>query len=288
MILIADSGSTKTNWVFLDSNGKEVRNQKSIGLNPYFVTETEIEHVVGEIVDENISDIQKVMFYGAGCGREKKADIVYRAISTAIPHAKDILVEGDILGAARSTLQSELGISCIIGTGANSCVYDGSKVVKNVPSLGYLLADFGSGAVLGKDTLSLLLQKKLPKNILEDFYQTYQLDDREILDSLYNKPIVNSFLASFTPFLLKHCHTPELELVIEQNFKNFFEYFVLSYGVKIEEYPITIVGSIAYHFRSFLFKEAKKQGLEISQIVKNPLSGLIKYHTLNTRKASII
>ncbi|MCH7413084.1 N-acetylglucosamine kinase [Belliella sp. R4-6] len=285
MILIADSGSTKTNWVFLDSKGREVLSRKSVGLNPYFVTGTEIRSVVEEVSGHLSDSIEKVLFYGAGCGKQKKADVVQSAIHLALPNSQEIQVEGDILGAARSTLQHQEGISCIIGTGANSCVYDGRKVVDNVPSLGYLLADFGSGAVLGKDTIALLLQKKLPIEIQEDFYSTYQMDDREILDRLYNRPIVNSFLASFTPFLLKHSHVPELELLIEQNFKKFFEYFILSYKVDLTKSPITLVGSIAYHFRSFLYKEAENHGLQISTIVKNPLDGLVQFHTANKSKA---
>lgn len=279
MILIADSGSTKTNWIFLDAEGHKVKTQTTIGLNPYFVSEHQIQEVASCVVANQVNDVNRVMFYGAGCGKIKKASIIQNVLETVFPNAFDIQVEGDILGGARSTLQNAPGISCIIGTGANSCVYDGEKIINNVPSLGYLLADYGSGAVMGKDVLSMVLQRKLPVDITKEFYDFYQLDDREILDSLYNLPFVNRFLASFVPFLLQYSEVEEFAQVISQNFRKFFEYFVLPYFPENENLPITIVGSVAFHFKSFIVEEAARLHIEINQIVKNPMEGLIQYHT---------
>jgi len=278
MVLIADSGSTKTDWKLVDEGRNIIRTAHTIGLNPYFLTEKEIIETLRTEVARKVGLVNKVIFYGAGCGMPVKAEQVKSAISAAISSRFPPEVYGDMLGAARSLLQNKPGIACIIGTGANSCVYDGVNIVANVPSLGYILADWGSGTVLCKDLISLILQEKMSDEIRKDFYNTYRLDRREILDRIYNEPMANTFLASFTPFLLKHAEDPSCKDIILNNFRKFFEYFVLRYPQYKPEIKVSFVGSIAHHFKEFLEIAATESDISLGEIVKNPMEGLVKYH----------
>lgn len=279
MLLIADSGSTKTDWRLVNEEGRAISAVQTQGLNPYFLTQEEITFIVEKEVAPIINeDVEKVYFYGAGCALPLKANQVQNALNTVIPARHSAEVAGDILGAARSILQNRPGITCILGTGANSCVYNGSEIVENVPSLGYILADWGSGTVMSKDLLSLLLQEKLAGSIIQDFQVTHGFDRGQILDSIYNKPMANRFLASFTPFLLKHSNDPLCREIIINNFRNFFTYYVLRYKIQNDNIKIGIVGSIAWHFKEFLVEVASDMGVAIEEIVQNPMEGLIQYH----------
>jgi glucosamine kinase len=280
MLLIADSGSTKTDWRVIHEDGKTVTTLQTQGLNPFFLTEEEIALIIKEQVYPEVGDVEKVFFYGAGCSLPQKAAQVKKAIDRSIPASLPAEVNGDILGAARSLMQNQSGICCILGTGANSCVYDGSTIIKNVPSLGFILADWGSGTVMSKDMLSLFLQEKLSEPINEDFRLTYALDRRQILDSIYNKPLANRFLASFTPFLLKYAEEPPFREVILQNFRSFFSYYVLGYGFLQEDIKLSITGSVAYHFKKYLLEVAGEMGIQIEKVVQHPIDGLAQYHSL--------
>jgi len=184
-------------------------------------------------------------------------------------------VSGDILGAARSLLQDEKGIACILGTGANSCYYDGRTIAGIMPSLGYMFSDWGSGTVMCKDLIALLLQEKLPSAVMEDFNSTYKLGRPEILDNIYNRPLPNRFLASFTPFLLKYAEIPECKEIILDNFKSFFDYYVVRYPAVTK---VSFTGSIAYRFRAYLMQVAREVNIEIQKIVQHPMDGLVTYH----------
>lgn len=280
MLLIADSGSTKTDWRLVSEEGKIISRIKTQGLNPYFLTEKEISDIIEEKVLPQISVVERVFFYGAGCGLPVKANQVKNAIDNVIPARLSAEVSGDILGAARSMLQDRPGITCILGTGANSCVYDGKEIINNVPSLGFILADWGSGTVMAKDLLSLLLQEKLSTEISDDFGETYDLDRRQILDNIYNKPMANRFLASFTPFLLKHAEDPTCREIIMNNFRNFFSYYVLRYGLDKKERKVGITGSVAFHFKSYLLEIAGEMEIEVEEIIQHPMEGLVRYHSL--------
>lgn len=284
MLLIADSGSTKTDWRIVNEEGKTIRALHSKGLNPYFLTEQEIAATIREEVLPHVSRVDQVWFYGAGCGLPVKVKEVESAIAAVIPCPFPPKVHGDMLGAARSLFQTQPGIACILGTGANSCVYDGKDIVDNVPSLGYILADWGSGTVLCKDLIALVLQEKISEEIRNDFYRTYQMDRREILDKIYNKPMANTFLASFTPFLLKHAENSACREIILDNFRKFFDYYVLRYAPYRPGVKVSFVGSIAHHFREYMEIVAGELNMSIGEIVKNPMDGLVKYHALQTEE----
>lgn len=284
MLLIADSGSTKTDWRLVNEEGTTVRTIQSKGLNPYFLSEAEIASTIEEEVLPQLSQVDKVWFYGAGCGLPVKVQQVQSAIASVIPCPLPPEVHGDMLGAARSLLQNESGIACILGTGANSCVYDGKEIADNVPSLGYILADWGSGTVLCKDLIALVLQEKISEEIRNDFYRTYQMDRREILDKIYNKPMANTFLASFTPFLLKHAENSACREIILSNFRQFFGYYVLRYPQYKPGMKVSFVGSIAHHFKDFMKIVANELDITLGEIVKNPMEGLVRYHSLGSAR----
>ncbi|GAA4833066.1 N-acetylglucosamine kinase [Algivirga pacifica] len=277
MILIADSGSTKTDWLVIE--GGERNGFQTIGLNPYFLTEEEISQRISEDVAVALdpNKIEHVYFYGAGCGIVEKQQIVQRAIASSVKEAC-IEVNSDMFGAARSLFQEEKGIACILGTGANSCVYDGNSIVDNVSSLGYILADWGSGAVLGKELMSAILLRKLPTEVLQDFYDRYQLSRVQILERIYRSPMPNRFLASFVPFLNDWKETEECRHILKDSFSKFLDYYVLSYKEAEEGAEVRFVGSIAYHFRELLQETSEEKGVNMGLIQKQPIAGLETFH----------
>jgi N-acetylglucosamine kinase-like BadF-type ATPase len=277
MLLLADSGSTKTDWRLVDEAGHTKASLITDGLNPYFLSKEKIMEVIRERVLPLVGEIDKAFFYGAGCGSPIKANLMREALDATLHTRFPAEVSGDILGAARSLLQGERGIACILGTGANSCLYDGREIVDIRPSLGYMFSDWGSGTVMCKDLIALLLQEKLPATVLDDFKATYKMERPEILDHIYNKPLPNRFLASFTPFLLKYAALPECEAIILGNLKMFFEYYVCAYPVR-ETQKLSFTGSIAHRFRTYLAQVAAAFGFAIEHIVQHPMDGLVKYH----------
>lgn len=278
MWLFADSGSTKTEWCLVDPQGRFEVSFVTGGLNPYFLSRHEISKVFRDEVLEKVHNVEKVFFYGAGCGVLDKALKVKQALGQTLPASCPVHVAGDILAAAHSSLQDQPGISCILGTGASSCVYNGVTIDESVPSLGFILSDWGSGTVICKDFIAMLLQDKLPAYITEDFFDTYQLTKIQVLDKIYNQPQVNRFLASFSPFVLKHAEEFPVKEIITQNFNAFFAYYVLRYPQFRPGSTVSIVGSIAHYYRRFLLEVAKGLVISIQTIQKSPMEGLIKFH----------
>jgi glucosamine kinase len=278
MLLIADSGSTKTEWRLVDDAGTTVKSVITEGLNPYFLTQEQIGAIVEKKVVPIVNEVEKVFFYGSGCGLQVKSEQLSQTLDSIIPAKFPAEVAGDILGAARSLLQGKVGIACILGTGANSCFYDGRLVTNIMPSLGYLFSDWGSGTVMGMNLMALVLQEKLPRSIMEDFYDTYRMGRAQILDGVYNRPLPNRFLASFTPFLLKYSAVPDFRSIIHDNFNKFFMYYVMRFGNDNAKIKVNFTGSIAYNFESFLTEIASEFGIVIEKIVQRPMDGLVKYH----------
>jgi glucosamine kinase len=277
MLLIADSGSTKTDWRLVDEDGKTVAKTKTEGLNPFFLSTPKIVSIIKERVLPAVKEVEKVFFYGAGCGLPSKADQVKEALSV-IPSKYPPEVAGDILGSARSLLQDAEGTACILGTGSNSCCYNGKEITRIMPSLGFMFSDWGSGTVMSKDLISLILQEKLPAELMNDFRETYALGRLEILDHIYNKPLPNRFLASFTPFLLKYSEEPACREIILDNFRNFFLYYVLQYPGDRQNIHVSFTGSIAYNFKKYLSEVADNMDIAIGKIVQHPMEGLVQYH----------
>ena len=281
MILIADCGSTKIDWCIL--NGTKVEKQIfTMGMNAVMLTEEEMrERLAAELMpelDTYASKIDSVYFYGAGCISTEVCSNVARAIKANIEGAEKIEVYSDLLAAARALCGHEPGIACIMGTGSNSCLYDGTGVASNVSPLGFILGDEGSGAVLGKLFLGDVLKNQLPADVAAKFLEEYSLDLLTIIRRVYREPQANRFLASVTPFISKHIDVPEIHDMVLGTFKAFFKRNVMQY-TGFEAHKVNFVGSIAYHFKDVLEEAAAACGCTVGTVIKSPMEGILKYHS---------
>lgn len=277
MKLIADSGSTRTTWLISDCS-LHVQEIQTTGINPFYQTEEEISELVLHSLIPNLKkeiSVEEIYFYGAGCAFDDKKQMVANALRSGFPDAH-MEVESDLLGAARGLFQHESGIACIMGTGSNSCEYDGKTIIKNVSPLGYILGDEGSGAVLGKLFIGDCLKNQLPEWLRDKFLDEYELTPAMILDRVYKQPFPNRFLASFTPFLSAHLEEPSIFNLVYDAFDSFFARNVAQYNTG--NLSLGFIGSIAWHFRDVLEIVASEHQLEISSITKNPIEGLAAYH----------
>ncbi|MHC1707380.1 MAG: ATPase [Bacteroidales bacterium] len=278
MILLADSGSTTTEWYLIRKDYPGIRVQ-SEGLNPYFITADKAESVIlKEVVPLVFPEkIDTVYFYGAGCSRTTKRDLISDVLGNCFPRA-DIEVYTDILGAGRAIFGNARGIAGILGTGSNLAVYGGKDIEYILPSLGYILGDEGSGTSLGFTLLRAFLRSELPEYLLERFEQKYHLDHQVIMDAIYHQPFPNRWAASFTRFLKENINEPFIEEMVTNNFR----YFVHKNILKFSDYKdlnIGFTGSVALHFSDQLKKAASEKGIQISSIIASPVEGLVKYHT---------
>ncbi len=278
MILIADCGSTKVDWCLL--NGNEVVTKVfTCGMNALLLTEEEMSQNIKNELLPNIKEyvIDEVYYYGAGCLFDHVCENVRRAIYRNIPAPK-IEVHSDLLAAARALCGDQPGIACILGTGSNSCYYNGSNIVYNVSPLGYILGDEGSGAVLGKLLVGDVLKKQLPEPLCKKFLEEFELDRQKIIERVYKQPGANRFLASLSPFLNRNIEEPAIHRLVLNAFKAFFVRNITNYeGYK--NLPINFVGSIAMYYRPVLEEAAASIGVEIGTIIKSPMEGLIKFHS---------
>ena len=273
MILIAESGSTKTDWVLLGNNGEHKR-QKTLGINPYHQNTSSIIKIIRSLTD--FDSIEQIFFYGAGCATDDKKQIIENALLEVFPGA-NCKISSDVLAAARSVCGRKKGIACIIGTGSNSCLYNGENIEHNVPPLGYILGDEGSGAVMGKKLLADILKNLAPQEIKNAFYQKYKLEYADIINKIYKEEAPSRFLAQFTVFLSENTQSPYISKLVTTSFCEFFERNVKQYDNHIN-LPIHFIGSIAFYFKNELEVAAKKTGLQLGKILQSPLEGLIQYH----------
>lgn len=276
MILIADSGSTKTDWGLVDE-GKFVKTVRTKGMNPFFQTSEAIAQEIASALLPEIDPnaIRQVCFYGAGCIPEKQP-VVKNGIASHFPSA-EVQVDSDLLGAARGVCGRRAGIVCILGTGSNSCFFDGEQIVSNVSPLGFILGDEGSGAVLGKLLVGDLLKNQLREGLKEEFLRQFNLTVPEIIDRVYRQPFPNRFLAGLSPFLFRNIQEPGIRALVERSFRDFFQRNVMQYPY--QDYPVSLVGSVAYHYRDILIAVARQCEIRIETIVKEPMEGLIAYHS---------
>lgn len=281
MILIADCGSTKIDWCLVE-NSKVVKQVFTCGMNAIMLTQEEMTSCIAtELVpevSEYIPSIDAVYFYGAGCINEDVCGNVAEAIGASIP-AKTIEVNTDLLAAARALCGHSAGIACILGTGSNSCYYDGEKICDNVSPLGYILGDEGSGAVLGKLLLGDVLKNQLPKHLCEKFLKQYDLDRMTIIRRVYKEPQGNRFMASVTPFLIQNIEESSIHRLVLNSFKSFFVRNICQYeGYK--NLKVNFIGSIAYYYRDVLAEAAAAVDCTVGTIIKSPMEGLIRFHSM--------
>jgi len=278
MNLIADSGSTNTHWCLVQG-GKVVNEIVTDGINPFYQTDMEIIALLDDQLIPKLDkiDIDSIYFYGAGCSYPEKKILVSRALVRFFGNSM-IEIQSDLLGAARSLFQHEKGIACILGTGSNSCYYNGKVIEQNVSPLGFILGDEGSGAVLGKLFIADCLKNQLPVELQEKFLTSYELTPEIILENVYKKPFPNRFLAQFTPFLLENIEEPSVFNLVYDSFDAFLVRNVMQYP--LEDLLVGCVGSIAWYFRDTLEIVASERRIVISDIVQNPMNGLVKYHSV--------
>lgn len=279
MVLIADCGSTKIDWCLLNGT-KKVAQIFTTGMNALLMTQEEMSERIKTELMPNIKGykVDEIFFYGAGIISEEIKDNVAAALKANMPDVANIEVATDLLAAARALCGHKPGIACILGTGSNSCYYDGKEVVDNVSPLGYILGDEGSGAVLGKLLVGDVLKHQLPEHLCEKFLKEYNLDRNTIIERVYRQPAANRFLAQFAPFLEHNIEEPSIHRIVLHSFIDFFVRNVESYdGYK--DLPCNFVGSIALLEKATLLEAAKSQGITIGTILQDPMEGLVKFHS---------
>lgn len=282
-ILIADSGSTKTEWCFLkDNKRKKILTQ---GMSPYFLSESQLSDVIKNELLPKLHGLSadEIFFYGTGCGQSLHANMVNRAIKQHFKNAK-VKVEHDLLGAAKALCGKDKGIACILGTGSNSCYFNGKKILKNSPGLGFILGDEGSGAYLGKKVVQYYMYNTFDDELQERFESSFKVSASEILDAVYKKPLPNRYLAGFAIFLAENRGHFMIENIIEDGLNDFFFTHLYKYK-ETWKMPIHFIGSIAYGFKDVLKDLCDTYELELGLVLKSPMPGLIKYHELSAHEA---
>lgn len=276
MILIADSGSTKTDWC-VAKDGFTVKRFTTQGINPYHQDERRIN---GIVLDELLPQtgeykIKKIVFYGSGC-REETIPAMKTILHSAFNNNIEVEIYSDLLGAARAICGHEEGIACILGTGSNSCLYDGKKIIGNIPPLGYILGDEGSGATLGKIFINEMLKNNQMSDLKKEFLQVLQMTEGDIIDRVYRQPMANRFLASLAPFIHSHIERHEVNEIVTENFRQFLLKNVKRYHR--DDLQVSFIGSIAWHFKSQLLQSALEENVYVGSVEKSPMDGLLRYH----------
>lgn len=278
MIIIADGGSTKTNWCLLDDSNKKIYFNTE-GYNPYFV---DSEYIVNSLKKGLPSDlpfdkITEVNYYGAGVHNGEKVNIVEVAMQKVFPNAK-VEVGHDLLAAARALLGDQPGFAAILGTGTNTCIYDGTKITHNIDSAAYILGDEGSGSYIGKKLLADFIRGLMPAAVEKLFFETYKLTPDEIMDNVYTKPLANRFCASFSKFVYdNNVNIEYTRSIVEEAFATFFKNLVSKYP-HYQNYTFNCIGSVAYNFRNVLEDTANQYGMKVGKIIRSPIDDLVVYH----------
>ncbi|HJE39799.1 MAG: ATPase [Candidatus Amulumruptor caecigallinarius] len=280
MILIADGGSTKIEWCLL-VNQTVIKRFVTQGLNPVMLTKEEITSRLEIDLSDKLlpwrDELRSVYFYGAGCLSGEASDMMREAIQPIVGSRPNIDINNDLLSAARALCGNHPGIACILGTGSNSCYYDGEKIVDNISPLGFILGDEGSGAVLGRQLICDVLKHQLPAYICEEFLSQYNLDTHTIIKRVYRSPAPNKFLASLSLFIHKHLDIQEIRHLVKHQFDLFFKRNISNYR-SYGDTNVNFVGSIAYFYQDILREAADEAGYSIAKIIRSPMDGLIEYH----------
>jgi len=277
MILIADSGSTKTEWALIENNNIKLE-FKTIGLNPVFVSSND---VIAELNKTDVikysKNIKTIYFYGAGCSSESRKKIILLSLNKLFKNS-EIIIESDLLGAAISEFGTKEGIIGILGTGSNTGVYKNGEITENISSLGYILGDEGSGAVIGKAFIKLLLDNELPKDIENKFSNSFSLSLDAIITKIYKEPFPNRFLASFMPFISENRNNDTINNMLYNSFTEFFDKTILKYN-NYQHKEFKLIGSVSFYFTDIIKDICISKGIRLTSISKAPLKGLIKYYS---------
>ena len=275
MKLIVDGGSTKTEWILLD--GPTVKNRSlTEGFNPNYGDIQNFEDMVSRVETQNLDALQAIHYYGTGCGSEKNCQLIKGVLQRHFPDA-EITVTHDLMAACHALFGREAGIACILGTGSNSCVYDGKQITQRAVSLGYLVGDEGSGMAVGREVVRSYFYGFMPDGLRQEFAQTYPLALKDFVDHLYHHPQPSRYLASFAKFAGEHQSEPFVHDLVKSCFKAFVEAFVLRYE-NCKTMKISFVGSVAYHFQDILKETLDDFGFALGEVIASPADGLIRYY----------
>ncbi|WP_299213397.1 N-acetylglucosamine kinase [uncultured Aquimarina sp.] len=278
MILIADSGSTKCDWILIDRLGNQLCSQTTIGINPLNISESTIKNIILEVSEvlEKRNLIEEIHFYGAGCGTEKSNQKIKSSFRSIFNNLKLIKVEEDIIAAVHATTRTS-GVIAILGTGSNCCYFDGKKIIQHAPSLGYLLADEGSGNYFGKELLKSFYLQRMPSSLAKEFKIMFGSDLESLFYNLYDLPQPNAYLASYAIFLFRHRGHPFIENLLYHGIEVFIDNYLMLYTKELENHPIHFVGSIAYYTQDIINKMLISKGFSTKSFIKKPINNLIKY-----------
>lgn len=278
MVAIVDSGSTKSDWVILDDFKKVFLKTETIGFNPNFIDRElivpEIEKNSSLILVKN--SITKIFFYGSGCGVKKNCETIEEELKKIFTKA-DMVVREDLMAAAYAAYSGKPAVVCILGTGSNSCYFDGKDIKIELPSLGFLMGDEGSGSAIGKQLVRRYFMKKLPEDLHAEFDQNYGLKIEDALKNMYHSSRPNAWLADFNKFVIERKDHPYFKNMVYEEMKNFFEYQVIPYK-ESKEAEINFIGSIAYYYEETLRAVAEEFHLHVGHVVQKPIESLVDYH----------
>lgn len=278
MISIVDGGSTKCDWVILENSGKISQKTESIGFNPNIIN----ADLIPQEIEKNPhlflikNQLDYIYFYGSGCGTVENALLVETQLQKVFPYAK-VTVKEDLTAAAYAAYNGKPAIVCILGTGSNSCYFDGESIRRDLPSLGFLIGDEGSGCALGKHLVRRFFMKKLPQDLHQEFVEIYHLTIEDAIKNMYHNPRANAYLAEFNKFVVQRKQHPYFQNMVFDEMKNFFEYQVLPYE-EAREAEINFIGSIAYYYEDILRAAAAELNLTVGHIVQKPIESLVEFH----------
>ena len=285
MILIADSGSTKCAWVLCNNKGEIINEYKTIGFNPFFINQ---ENILNHLEKSELrlikEKVKNLIFYGAGCSSQEKKNIIQESLNTFFKKS-NIIIQEDIYAACYATYKNQPNITCILGTGSNSCYYDGKKIKKKAPSLGFLLGDECSGNYFGKKILRLYLNHKLPKELETKFKLNHEDDWNVIKNNIYNNNRANVYLSKYFPFISSNKNHPLIQEIIYKALNEFFTLHICCYQ-KYKNVEINFVGSVAYHLSKEIKDVIRKNNCKFGRIVKDPIKELVKFHSKENIKDS--
>ena len=279
MIVIADGGSTKTNWCLINESGRKIHFNTE-GYNPYFVDSEYIKNSLKNTLPDHLetAKLTEVYYYGAGCSTDANRKIVSDAMQLIFVNA-EINIGHDLMASCRALLGDNAGFAAILGTGTNTCLYDGKDITLNIDSLGYFLGDEGSGSYIGKRILADYMKGFMPKGLSDIFFETYGLTNEDIFDHIYNKPLPNRFCASFSKFIyeFKDKYEDYTNAVVDYGFTAFFENLVIHYP-NYKSYKLNCIGSVGYSFRDILSVVADRYEMGVGKIIRSPIDDLVEYH----------
>ncbi|MDR0604657.1 MAG: ATPase [Bacteroidales bacterium] len=281
MILIADSGSTRTDWCLLNADFSVNKYFETSGLNANYLSEEQIHEILFNELPTNLpyptlETVEHVYFYGSGCSTQSKQEKIKLQIHRITPNA-DIIADHDLLGAAISLCGKDTGVACILGTGSNSCFYDGKNVKKTLLSLGYLLGDEGSATHIGKNILYRYLKNKMPDNVSQLFYAKYKRQPEDMIADMYAAPKTEAYFGMFSYFASENLHIPYIQDIIKGCFRDFLQEQVTIYE-EAKYFPIGFVGSVAIVFQQELKFVIEEFGYKLGKIIQNPINGLVEFY----------